>query len=98
VRFAPQGRAVRVLQPASGRDECAQACRVTEPHCILQITVDDVVAAASDMLREKQAVAVPLLLPSRLDAGLLALLHSHSGDGLRASMELLQATGPRTLA
>ncbi len=97
VRFAPQGRAVRVLQPPSGREGCTRACRVVEPHCILQITVDDVVAAASHVLREKPRVAEHLLLPNRLDPGLLALLHSHSGDELRASMELLQAAGPRPL-
>jgi ADP-heptose:LPS heptosyltransferase len=98
VRFAPQGHAVRVLQPASGREGCTQECRMVEPHCILQITVDDVAVAASDMLREKQSVAAHVLLPNRLEPALLALLHSHSGDALRVSMELLQAAGPRPLS
>jgi ADP-heptose:LPS heptosyltransferase len=98
VRFAPQGREVRVLQPASGRDECTDACRVVQPHCILQVTVEDVAAAAHEMLCHKPAYVPPRLTPNRLDPALLALLHSHSGEALRISMEMLQAVEPRTLA
>lgn len=98
VRFAPQGRVVRVLQPASGQDECTEACRMLQPHCILQIAVDDVAVAASEMLREKPAHPKPVLIAQRIDPALLALLHSHSGEALRTSMEMLQAAGPRTLA
>ena len=98
VRFAPQGRLVRVLQPASGRDECTEACRVLPPHCILQVTVDDVIAAAHEMLREKRAQAPPRLAPDRPDPALLALMHSHSEGALRASVAALEATEPRTMA
>lgn len=55
-RFAPWGAPVKVLQPESGRDECTTHCLHTEPHCIEQIPVAEVVAAAKTILMQsKQA-------------------------------------------
>ncbi len=50
LRFGPYCREARVLQPATGLDACTSSCRVTEPHCITAISVDDVVSAARAML------------------------------------------------
>lgn len=50
VRFAPRCTRVRVLQPATGLDQCAASCRPAEPHCILQVTVERVVEAALELL------------------------------------------------
>jgi heptosyltransferase-2 len=50
VRFAPSGPHVKVLQPELGRDACREACAVLEPHCILNVNVEDVTAEAIRML------------------------------------------------
>jgi heptosyltransferase-2 len=50
VRFAPYCAESRVLQPERGLDGCADRCRHIGPHCIRQISVSEVVAAASEML------------------------------------------------
>lgn len=56
VRFVPWGRDVRVLQPQVGKDVCESACTVLAPHCILNVSVDDVV---SDANRQLDSTAVP---------------------------------------
>ncbi len=48
LRFGPYCRDARVLQPATGLEACTGGCRVTEPHCITAVSVDDVVSAAQD--------------------------------------------------
>ena len=49
-RFAPHCEQVRVLQPEHGLDECKARCVHIEPHCILQISVPEVLALAREML------------------------------------------------
>jgi heptosyltransferase III len=50
VRFGPYCRQACVLQPATGLDACTSGCRVTEPHCITTVSVDEVVSTAQAML------------------------------------------------
>ena len=50
LRFGPYCRDTRVLQPATGLDACTSSCRVTEPHCITAVPVDEVVSAAQAIL------------------------------------------------
>ena len=61
VRFAPFSPSARVLQPEHGRDDCTTHCRHQEPHCILSVTVDQVVEAAMELLaakHERQAIGM----------------------------------------
>ena len=57
-RFAPCCTRQRVLQPAKGLDDCAASCCSREPHCILQVTVEQVVEAALDFLPRPAPVSV----------------------------------------
>ena len=50
VRFAPWGADVKVLQPATGRDGCKDACTELEPHCILNVSVVEVISQANCLL------------------------------------------------
>ena len=49
-RFAPRCSRYRVLQPLKGYGGCVSYCRANEPHCILGVSVDRVVAAATELL------------------------------------------------
>jgi len=91
VRFSPQGRQVRVLQPASGADECRAACSHLEPHCIKLVSPEEVAAVAHEMLAQP-AVLAPVVAskwPPRIRP---VLLDSHSADGLLKAMEALHPT------
>ena len=57
LRFGPHSREARVLQPATGLDTCTADCRSPEPHCITAVSVDEVVAAAREMLGNNPASA-----------------------------------------
>ena len=57
LRFGPYCKTTRVLQPAAGLDACTEACQIRGPHCILAVSVDEVVAAARALLTNKPAVA-----------------------------------------
>ena len=50
VRFRPCGPHVRVLQPARPISPCFPNCTVGEPHCILQVGVEEVVNSAIKLL------------------------------------------------
>ncbi len=63
-RFAPWCAASHVLQPNRGLDECTTHCRRSSPHCIEQISVADVVHAASAMLMRHPPT------PDKLEASL----------------------------
>ena len=55
-RFRPWGESLSILQPAAGYDNCTKECVVTHcPHCILRISVDEVVRAAQIWIL-KQAI------------------------------------------
>ncbi len=51
IRFAPYCDRVRFLQPAAGVEACKTECLSSEPHCIKAVPVEQVVAAAREMLR-----------------------------------------------
>jgi len=53
-RFGPVGPGARCLRPARSRPPCAAGCQAPDPHCILDVTVDAVVAAAEASLRERE--------------------------------------------
>jgi hypothetical protein len=64
-RFSPWGVAKRVLQPEHGLDDCDARCReISRPHCILQIAVQDVVAAAEVLLMQSSPVRDKLMASS----------------------------------
>jgi len=89
LRFAPVGTHVRVLQPASGLDECTTACRRTAPHCIAAVSADEAAEAARRMLDEqcRTAATPPAVdLPERSRL----LLHSHSAEAIRRAVESLR--------
>ena len=50
VRFRPCGPYVRVVQPARPIPPCFPNCTVVEPHCILQVDVEEVVNSAIGLL------------------------------------------------
>jgi len=56
LRFAPYCAKARVLQPMTGLDACTDGCRALGPHCIVAVTVDEVVSAAQAMLGSKPAM------------------------------------------
>jgi len=88
VRFAPQGRQVRVLQPASGAEGCRAACTHAEPHCIKCVSAKEVAAAAHEMLAHPAMVA-PVVSSKWPPPIRPALLHAHSAEGLLKVMEAL---------
>ncbi len=57
-RFAPRCSRFRVVQPSSGEGSCVASCRATTPHCILQVTVEQVLVAAMELLPQAQLFKV----------------------------------------
>jgi heptosyltransferase-2 len=49
-RFGPRGVPAKVLRPPAPRPPCRDACVQDEPHCILDVSVEDVAAAAARLL------------------------------------------------
>lgn len=49
-RFAPWTRHRRILQPAAPTDPCYTDCLGTQPHCILQVTVEEAVQSMEELL------------------------------------------------
>ena len=50
VRFAPWGKCVEVVQPRTALWPCRDACESSKPHCITQVTADQVLAAHSRVI------------------------------------------------
>jgi len=98
VRFAPYGRDVRVLQPAAGVAGCRSACTSPNPHCILGVSVDEVVAAAHRMLAASRPAATEPWPAKQRPVISPALLHSHSADALNAAIHAVHSNGVRPLA
>lgn len=68
IRFAPFCDQVRVLQPATGLDQCTTECSLFEPHCITAVTVERVVVAAREMLaKDKSSSNWANMAPSHND-------------------------------
>jgi heptosyltransferase-2 len=68
VRFAPWGSQVRILQPPTGAGSCTAFCQSSAPHCILNVSVGPVAAAAMEVLSSRALVCsesemCELLLP-----------------------------------
>lgn len=75
LRFGPRVHDSRVLQPAQGRDGCTKACVRSGPHCISTVTVEQVLAAALEMLApHPDAISKPPV--QRLQTGPLPFLVS----------------------
>jgi heptosyltransferase-2 len=76
-RFAPRCAQFRVVQPLTGTGSCVTSCREPEPHCILQITVEQVVDAAMELLPEQQAqnlvaaTSAPYIESSRVERAMV---------------------------
>lgn len=51
-RFGPWGVPAKILQPPAATPPCRDGCDADEPHCILQISVGEVIAAANALLTE----------------------------------------------
>ncbi len=97
-RFSPHCAHGLVLQPATALDGCSEACQSTQPHCITQVSVEEVVAAAQLMLNAKQPVVVPPLSRSLPEQIAQRLLHSHSQEAIRRAVETLRDSAKRPLA
>jgi lipopolysaccharide heptosyltransferase II len=96
LRFSPYCANVRVLQPSTGLEGCRGSCRSLEPHCILRVSVDEVVAAGRAMLYQKRAF-VPHTQPNAWsDKAAQSLLQSHSAPAVERAAEML-GTGNRPL-
>jgi heptosyltransferase-2 len=87
VRFAPWGAHVRVLQPAVGRGGCTSACNVCAPHCILNVSVNDVVLEASRLL-DRPLIDTSKAIDPRMGRSSPALLHSQALTAARRTVEL----------
>lgn len=76
-RFAPRCARSRVLQPQTGKGECVTSCREPEPHCILQITAEQVVEAVMELLPSHRvqnvvaATGTPYIEPSRVERAMV---------------------------
>lgn len=92
IRFAPYGARVRILQPASGRDDCAGACGVEGPHCIIGVTVEEVAVAAFEMLTSETFLAPAPVKPWMTRAQ--RLLGVHSAERVKRAVEMLQSDRP----
>lgn len=55
LRFGPWGVDHVVLQPLTSRPPCVDECVADHPHCILEITVEQVKEAVAEQLRQSQA-------------------------------------------
>lgn|GEM_PF-57373 len=62
-RFAPWGVPAVVLQPEKTLTPCRDGCRYSQPHCILQITVEQVKAAVDRMLPQIPIYSPQVLMP-----------------------------------
>jgi len=98
VRAAPQCGQLKVLQPATGLDECREGCCVVAPHCITSVSVDRVVAAARTMLSEQRT---PIRMPSQSwpdEAAHRLLLHSHSAEAILRAAQTVRPDVAQPLA
>lgn len=50
-RFGPWGVPARIVQPETPRPPCEAGCAYDDPHCILEVTTDEVLCAARHLLR-----------------------------------------------
>jgi heptosyltransferase-2 len=95
LRFAPYAAHVQVLQPVAGLETCRGACRAHQPHCITQISVDEVVAAARLMLKQTRAVSTRARSNHWPAKAAQRLLHSHSAEAVRQAVEKLRSDDDR---
>jgi heptosyltransferase-2 len=55
-RFGPWGVPHKIVRPQEPADRCAAGCRGGEPHCILNVPVDSVIAAIGSLRQEMAAL------------------------------------------
>jgi ADP-heptose:LPS heptosyltransferase len=89
IRFAPRGPHVQVLQPAKGRDACGDACTASGPHCILEVCVEDVTAAALLMF-ETQVARIATPANPQVPPLASRVRHVHSAQAMRRVVETLR--------
>jgi ADP-heptose:LPS heptosyltransferase len=66
-RFVPWGVPACVLQPEHGLGDCNASCReISRPHCILEVSVPEVVSAAEALLMQNSRVRDKLIKSSPL--------------------------------
>jgi len=93
LRFGPYSRGARVLQPATGLDTCTGDCRLPEPHCITAVSVDEVVAAARQVLGGNPAAPdadpskVSIRAPQRQKLSVAAIAASTGGAVLGGALK-----------
>ena len=92
LRFAPYCAHSRVLQPATGLDECREACSVTQPHCITRVSVEEVAAASREMLKTARRVTGSPQIA--MDQRAQRLLQAHSADAVKRALDALRAGPP----
>jgi len=54
IRFGPWGVPSRILRPASACAPCRDGCEASEPHCILQVGVEEVCQAVASLLADEE--------------------------------------------
>jgi len=92
LRFGPYSSEARVLQPATGLDTCTTDCQSLEPHCIKVVSIDEVVAAAWEMLSKNPAIArvgpleALIQAPLRQQLSMAAIAASTGGPMVRGAL------------
>jgi len=56
VRFSPWNAQAQVLRPEAALPPCIGGCNAIKPHCILQVSSQQLAAAAEELLRRKREV------------------------------------------
>jgi ADP-heptose:LPS heptosyltransferase len=57
IRFGPFSNRARVIQPENGVSPCISGCDALEPHCILQLTAEQVAAVCEELLDSEKIQA-----------------------------------------
>jgi heptosyltransferase-2 len=63
--FAPFSPSAQIVRPAQALPPCRGACDAVKPHCILQVTTDQVVSAAMNAIRQLDSESVSGQLQAR---------------------------------
>jgi heptosyltransferase-2 len=78
-RFSPRYSRYRVVQPTRGTGMCTSCCQSSQPHCILLVKPERVVAAALELLGHQQQVVMKHQL-RELSDGNAAIPLMHKAD------------------
>lgn len=94
VRFAPHGSTVKVLQPLVGRAGCRDACVESGPHCICDVSVENVVSTALELLSLARPVSPPAMQPW-MPVAPSPPKQVHAPSALSDAVDALHARSPR---